>query len=150
MSSTEGVQEPLLTVQRKVFKPTDKPVTPEVMLEGVVTAADPAITVQAPVPTVGAVAPKVAVAEQTVWSVPAAEILGATTLVMITSSVEGVQTPLLIVQRSVTLVPAVKVTVEVGLEGVVTVTVPVITVQAPVFPDPAALAASVAEVPQTV
>ena len=42
------------------------PVTPEVGLVGVVTALVPAVTVQAPVPTVGVFAASVDVAEQIV------------------------------------------------------------------------------------
>ena len=57
---------PLLIVQTNVFAPTDNPVTPEVGFPGAVTDPLPAITVHAPVPTVGVLPASVAVAEQTV------------------------------------------------------------------------------------
>ncbi len=60
-SSLELPQAPLVTVHLKVALPTAIPVTPEVGLAGVVTVADPAITVQAPVPTAGVLPAKVAV-----------------------------------------------------------------------------------------
>ena len=63
--SLEGGQEALLIVQTKVLAPTDNPVTPELGEEGVVTVAVPAITVHAPVPTVGALPASVAVDEHT-------------------------------------------------------------------------------------
>jgi hypothetical protein len=60
------VQEPLLIVHTNVFVPTDNPVTPDVGEPGVVTVADPAITVHAPVPTVGVLPASVALAAQTI------------------------------------------------------------------------------------
>ena len=67
---------------------------------------------------------------------------------MLTSSVEEVQTPLLIVQRN-SLAPTPKlVTPEVGLPGVVIVPVPLNNVHVPV-PTIGALPANVAEVEQT-
>ena len=53
-------------VQTNVFAPTLNPVTPEVGLPGVVTVAEPAITVHVPVPTVGVFPARVAVVEHTV------------------------------------------------------------------------------------
>ena len=64
--SLDTGHEALLIVQTNVFAPTESPVTPEVGSDGVVTDAVPAITVQAPVPTVGVLPAKVAVVEQTV------------------------------------------------------------------------------------
>ena len=66
IASALGVQVPLLIVHTKVFTPVVKPVTPEVGDVGVVTVAVPAVTVHAPLPTVGAFAAKVAVALQMV------------------------------------------------------------------------------------
>ena len=63
---TRQQQVPLLIVQVKVFTPVVNPVTPLVGLVGVVTVAVPAVTVQSPVPNVGAFAAKVAVGEQMV------------------------------------------------------------------------------------
>ena len=74
--SVLGVQVPLVIVQTNVFTPVVKPVTPLVGLDGVVTVAVPAVTVQSPVPTVGALAANVAVGEQIVWSAPAAATVG--------------------------------------------------------------------------
>ena len=76
MASALGGQVPFVIVQVKVFTPVDNPVTPEVGLVGVVTVAVPAVTVQSPVPTIGALAAKVAFGEQMVWSAPAAATVG--------------------------------------------------------------------------
>jgi len=61
MSSTDGVQILFEMVQRNVFAPKLNPVTPEVGEVGVVTVAEPAITVHAPVPTPGELPASVAV-----------------------------------------------------------------------------------------
>ena len=66
MASVLGVQVPLLIVHTNVFTPVVNPVTPLVGELGVVTVAVPAVTVQSPVPTVGAFAAKVAFGEQMV------------------------------------------------------------------------------------
>ena len=69
---------------------------------------------------------------------------------MTTSSVEAVQGELLIVQRSVYVVPATPVNVEVGLEGVVTEPpVPLTMLHAPV-PTAGVFAARVADVAQRI
>lgn len=57
--------EVLLIVQTNVFAPVDNPVMPEVGEPGVVTEALPAITVHAPVPTVGVLPARLAVVAQT-------------------------------------------------------------------------------------
>jgi hypothetical protein len=64
--SSDGVQVPFVIDQTNVLAPTDKPVTPDTGLAGVVTVALPAMTVHAPDPTVAAFAASVAVVEQTV------------------------------------------------------------------------------------
>jgi hypothetical protein len=51
--SLEGVHDPLLIVQTKLFAPTLSPVTPDEGDDGVVTVPPPERTLQAPVPTVG-------------------------------------------------------------------------------------------------
>ena len=66
ISSTLGVQVPLLIVQVKVFTPVVIPVTPDDGLVGVVTVPVPAVTVQSPVPIAGVLAARVAVGEQIV------------------------------------------------------------------------------------
>ena len=77
IASELGVQVPLLIVHTKVFTPVLNPVTPLVGLVGVVTTPVPALTVHAPVPVVGLFAASVAVAEQIVWSAPAAATVGS-------------------------------------------------------------------------
>ena len=76
MASALGVQVPFVVVHTNVLTPVVKPVTPDVGLLGVVTVAVPAVTVHAPVPTVGAFAASAAVAEHIVWSGPAAAVVG--------------------------------------------------------------------------
>ena len=66
IASVLGGQVPLVIVHTKVFTPVVKPVTPLVGELGVVTTPVPAVTVHAPVPTVGALAANVAVAEHIV------------------------------------------------------------------------------------
>jgi len=75
-------------------------------------------------------------------------MVGTSYLLMVISSVDGVQTPLEVVHRNV-LTPVLKpVTPEVGEEGVVTTPVPAITVQVPV-PTAGVFPASVEVVAQT-
>ena len=66
IASVLGGQVPLVIVHTKVFTPMVKPITPLVGLVGVVTTPVPAVTVHAPLPTVGVFAAKVAVAEHIV------------------------------------------------------------------------------------
>ena len=66
IASVLGGQVPFVIVHTNVFTPVVNPVTPLVGDVGVVTVAVPAVTVQSPVPTTGALAAKVAVAEQMV------------------------------------------------------------------------------------
>ena len=77
IASVLGGQVPFVIVHTKVFTPVVNPVAPLVGLVGVVTTPVPAVTVQAPVPTVGVFAAKVEVAEQIVWSAPAAATVGS-------------------------------------------------------------------------
>ncbi len=129
------VQAPLEVVHVKVtFVPGVNPVTPDNGSVGSVTVAVPEVTVQAPAPTPGATPASVAIAElQTFTSGPASATDGGNAIFMITSSVETAHTPLVIVQRNVTLVPAVNpVTVEAGDVGVVMVAAPAIRLHAPV------------------
>ena len=64
--SLDAGHVPFVIVHTNVFAPTVKPVTPDVGELGVVTVALPAMTVHAPVPTVGVLPASVAVVEQTV------------------------------------------------------------------------------------
>lgn len=59
-----------------VEAPAVRPVTPEVLDEGVVTDPVPDTTVHVPVPVVGEFPASVAVVVQTVWSGPAADVVG--------------------------------------------------------------------------
>jgi hypothetical protein len=74
-----------------------------------------------PVPIVGVLAANVVVVlphiDDPVWSGPASAIVGLWVKVIVTSSVEGGQGELLIVQRKTYVVPAVPVKLLVGLEG---------------------------------
>ena len=115
-----------------VFTPVVNPVTPLVGLEGVVTVAVPAVTVQSPVPTVGVFAAKVAVAAQIVWSTPALDTVGSWSTFIVIASTLGVQVPLLIVQVKVFTPVVNPLTPLVGLAGLVTVAVPAVTVHNPV------------------
>ena len=147
--SFEEGQLKLLIVQTNELAPTLRLVTPEVGSPGVVTIPDPARTVQAPVPTVAVLAANVVVVEHTVSSGPAFAVVGDASRVITTVSFEEGQLKLLTVQTNV-LAPTLRfVTPEVGLPGVVTIPVPMRTVQAPV-PTVGALAASVVVVAQTV
>ena len=112
-------------------------VTPVTVVVGevvLVMVAVPAITLQAPIPEVGALAAIVKVLVlQSVMSPPAKDAVGNELLVRITSSWLTAQTtPLVIVHLNVALVPTgTPVTPLVGLDGVVIVAVPVRTDQAP-------------------
>ena len=64
--SVLAAQVPFVIVHTKVFTPVVNPVTPLLGLLAVVTTPVPAITVHAPVPMVGVLAAKVAMAEQIV------------------------------------------------------------------------------------
>ena len=66
IASVLGGQVPFVIVHTNVFTPVVKPVTPLAGDVGVVTVAVPAVTVQSPVPTTGAFAANVAVAEHIV------------------------------------------------------------------------------------
>jgi hypothetical protein len=131
-SSVDAVHPAPLIVHLKVFAPTPKPVTPDIALVGVVMVAVPVTTVHAPVPLVGVLPARVAVAAHTVWSAPALEAVSPPLTLMITSSVEDVQGELLIVHLKVLAPTPNPVTPEVALDGVVIVAVPETTVQVPV------------------
>jgi hypothetical protein len=143
-TSSEEVHVPLVIVQRRVAGvPAVTPVTPEVGEEGVVIVAVPLTTLHMPVPTLALLPASVKeVLLQFTRSVPAAATVAAASFVSTTSSVE-VQVPLVVVQRRVTLLPAVTpVTVVVAEDAVVIVAEPVTMLQAPV-PVVAAVAAIV-------
>src|SRR5258707_8980420 len=147
--SLDGGHDAFVIVQTNVFAPLDSPVTPDVGFPGAVTDALPVITVHAPVPTVGVFPARVAVGPHTVWSGPAFAVVGASSRIIVTVSLDGVQTPLLIVQTNVFAPTESPVTPEVRSAGVVTSDVPAKTVHAPV-PTVGVLPARVAVVEQTV
>ena len=66
IASVLGVQVPFVMVHTNVFTPVVNPVTPEFGSVTSVTTPVPAVTVQSPVPIVGAFAAKVAVGLQIV------------------------------------------------------------------------------------
>jgi hypothetical protein len=148
-SSVDEVHDPLAIVHLNVFAPTPNPVTPDVALPGVVIVAVPDTTVHVPVPLVAVLPASVAVEAQTVWSGPAAAVVGAADLVITTSSVDGVHPAPLIVHLKVAEPTTKPVTPDVGLVGVVTVAVPDTTVHEPV-PLVGVLPANVAIVAHTV
>src|ERR1043166_7129354 len=99
--SFEGAQEPFPTVQTNSLTPTERPVTPDAGSPGAVIVAVPATTLHRPVPTVGALAARVTVVAQTVWSTPAFAVVGGASRVTTTVSLDGGQLALLIVQTIV-------------------------------------------------
>jgi len=139
----------LLIVHTNVLAPTESPVTTDVGLPGVVTDPPPAITVHAPVPTVGVFPAREDVVVQTPKSGPAFAVVGDASLVIVTVSLVDGHVPLLIVHTK-ELAPILNaVTPEVGLPGVVTDALPAIMVHAPV-PTVGVFPARVAVVAQTV
>jgi hypothetical protein len=142
-SGDVGQLKPLID-HLKTLVPSERLLTVEAGLEGSVTVPPPLTTVQLPVPTTGVFPARVAVDVQIVWLGPASAVVGGLNTVMVRSSDEAAQVPLLIVQRK-TLAPNPKpVTVEAWLVGVVMVAVPETTVQLPV-PVVGMLAASTVE-----
>jgi len=146
--SVEFGQVALLIVQTRVADvPITNPVTPDVGDDGEVTVAVPDITLQAPEPVVGVFADNAVVVElHKFWSEPAFDVVGKASMIIVMSSDELGQKPLLIVHLSVTLVPAVKPVIPVvDNVAVVIVAAPLITLHIPV-PVVGTLPASVAVV----
>jgi hypothetical protein len=116
-------QLPLLTVHCNIVGilpfPAVTPVTVVVGETGLVITPGPLRILHVPVPvTTGVAASENVDVEHCSWSVPATATSGAALCVNITSSKLSLHTPLLIVQRSVTLDPAVSpVTVLTGSDG---------------------------------
>ena len=138
----------MLTVHTNVFAPTVKPVTPDAGSAGDVTVALPAITVHAPVPTVGKFPANEVAAEQTTSSGPAFEVVGEASRVIVTVSFVDGQTPLLMVHTKLFAPADNPETPDAESPGVVTVALPAMTVHAPV-PTVGAFPASVADAAHT-
>ena len=83
IASEVALQGALLMVQPNTFAPTPKPVTPEVGELEVVIVPAPETSVHEPVPTVGVLPARVAVAAHTVWSGPALAALGVAITVIV-------------------------------------------------------------------
>ena len=77
---------PLLTVQIKLFAPTESPLIWSNGFEASVNVAFPLFTVQLPVPIAGAVAVSTVVVPQRLWSIPAFASDGSALLVIVTSA----------------------------------------------------------------
>jgi hypothetical protein len=129
-SSVAFPHAPPGTVQRNKFIPLDKPETPVFAKVAFVKVPVPLTIDQ--VPPVAGMASSVVVVVQIVWSFPAAAVTPVVFEFMITSSTEGEQGPLEIVQRNV-LLPAVKpLTPEFDDVAFAKMPVPEMTVQRPV------------------
>jgi hypothetical protein len=104
-----GGQVPLVIVHLNTYVPaTVKPLAVAVfklvLLKATFAPLGELTTLHTPVPVVGRFAPKVKVLSQVLAFSPAFEAVGASSRVILTSLMLGVQVPLLIVQRS-TFVP---------------------------------------------
>ena len=143
-----ALQVPLLTVQTNELVPTLKPFTCEEKEDGEVTTPEPPITDQAPEPSVGLLAAKVAEAEQTVWLSPAFET-GAISRIIRTVEVAATQVPLDTVHTKA-FVPVPKLVIwETGLVEDIIVPLPDNKVQTP-EPTVGLIAAIVAVLAQSV
>ena len=147
ISSLVAGQTPLEIVHLNVVaEPTVNPAIADVGDDGVVIVPEPETTDHAPAPIIGVFPNKeLLVRLHKLVSEPAFAIVGRLLMVIVTSSLEELQEPLLIVQRNVTAVPAVNpVIFDVGDVGVVIVAEPETNVHNPV-PTTGVFAASVCE-----
>ena len=130
--SVDGLQLPLLITQTNLLVPIPKASTVVPGLLGAVIVPLPDASIQVPVPTVGVLPLSVAVEPHTNWSTPALAVVVTPLTVIIIVSDEGEQGELEIVHTNL-LVPVVKpVTVDVELEALLNVPVPVVMLHAPV------------------
>src|SRR4051812_36041328 len=126
-SSIEVAQVLLVVVQRNVFDaPGVKPVTADVAEFGFAIVPLPETKVQVPVPTAAVVAANVVEVEpHKVWSGPAFAVDGGAAIIIVISSIDAGQGPLVMLHRNVVDVPGVKpVTPDVAELGFVTAPVP--------------------------
>jgi hypothetical protein len=134
-SSLEGGHVPLEIVQRKTLAPVPRLVTGVLAEDGEMIVPVPEMSVHIPVPMTGVFAASVVTESQSVWSGPAAAVVGAGSRSIVTSSKEGGQVPFVIVQRN-TFVPTLSpVTPELGEVGETSVPVPETSVHVPVPTD---------------
>jgi hypothetical protein len=145
----EAGQEPFEMLHWNTFAPAPKAVMPDVGEEGVVIVPAPLIKLHVPVPVVAVFPAKVAVVPQTVWGLPATDVVGAADTFIVTVEELGVHGGLLIVHwKTFAPVPN-PVSPDVAEDGVVIVPVPLTSVHRP-EPEVGELPANVAVVPQTV
>jgi hypothetical protein len=150
LTSAKLVPQLFEIVHLNVFTPKLNPVTPEFGLFMSVTVAEPAVTVQIPVPEVGAL-PESALKKvlQVTWLVPTVAVVGVTSLVIVKVA-EVEPQPFVIVHLKV-FIPTVKpVTPEAGLLTSVTLAPPAVTVHVPVFPAAGTFPVKLAMVKQVV
>ena len=118
-------------VHFRIFTPTDKPETAVVGSLALVNIPEPETTVHNPVPIDGVLADKVETVAQMDWSEPAFAVVGAASIVILTSSNTLPQAPPGIVQRN-TLIPVESpLTPVVASEALTNVPLPLMTVQIP-------------------
>ena len=96
-SSNEAGQVPFEMVQRKIFAPTDKPLTVDVGDDGVIIVPVPEINVHVPFPIVGALPASDVLAAHNAWSGPAFAVVGFGSRMIITWSLLEGQVPFEIV-----------------------------------------------------
>ena len=131
-SSDVAAQGALVMVQRNTLVPTANPVMPEFAALGEVIVAVPETNVHDPVPAVGVLPARVAVAAHTVWSAPALAIVVLPFLVITISSEDATHGALDIVHLKVTE-PVIKPVIpEEGELGEVMVPIPKTLVHNPV------------------
>ena len=125
----------MLIVHSNTFAPTPNPVTPLFGFDGVVIVPLPLTNVQTPVPTIGVFPDNVADVPQTVWFVPATDVVGPPVLVIVTCVLDDAQGALLIVHSNTFAPTPNPVTVVFGFPGVVIVPLPLTNVHTPVPTD---------------
>jgi hypothetical protein len=91
--SREGGQLPLLITHSKAFTPTDKLITPVLLMVGAVIVLPPAIKCHNPIPITGGTAVKMEDGAHIVWEFPALAREGFASTVIITESLLERQVP---------------------------------------------------------
>ena len=134
-------------VQRKVLVPVESPVTLELARLALAKVPVPVTTLQ--IPPVAAVAARVVVEEQIVWSIPALGESGFSCTLMVILSEDAAHTPFEIVHLKTLFPMESPDTPEVGEVALSKIAVPEITVHVPI-PIIEELAESVATVEQIV